>query len=298
MSSAPPFDPSPPPVDKTPEAPGQPGLDAPLSGARRAGGPSRVPLNHDEFEGDRQFATTLARGLELLRCFSPGQTLLGNKDLAQQLRLPRATVSRLTYTLVAMGYLKQDADSGKYRLGAAVVSLGFPLLETFPVRQRARGGMWELAQQVKGSVAIALRDRMDMVCIEVTRHDGARAGHAIDIGRTYSMCGTAVGRAYLAACTPAERQALFNQIQVKAPAEWARHQERLLRSLELYPTWGCCTSVGEVLPDVQAVAVPLGRIEHGEIAAINVSFQRRTLDERWLVEDVAPRLAALARRLV
>ena len=71
-----------------------------------------------------------------------------------------------------------------------------------------------------------------------------------------------------------------------------------LRSLELYPAQGCCTSVGEVLPDVQAVAVPLGRIDRGEIAAINVSFQRRSLNERWLVEEVAPMLLALARRLV
>jgi len=58
-----------------------------------------------------------------------------------------------------MGYLAQDQDSGKYRLGSAVLSLGFPLLETFPVRQRARAGMLELAQQVRGTAAIAIRDR-------------------------------------------------------------------------------------------------------------------------------------------
>jgi DNA-binding IclR family transcriptional regulator len=258
--------------------------------------PSRVPQNYTEYEGDRQFATTLARGLELLRCFTPEHTLLGNKELAQRMALPRPTISRLTYTLIAMGYLAQDAASGKYRLGAAVLSLGFPLLETLPVRQRARGEMLELAQRFRGTVAIAIRDRMDMVCIEVTR-SGERAGHPIDIGRTYSMCGTAVGRAYLAACSPTERQALLNQLQVKAPQEWARHKDRLLYNLAQYPSRGCCTSIGEVYPDVQAVAVPLGRLDRGELAAINISFQRRTLNERWLVEEVGQRLSALARRL-
>ncbi len=198
---------------------------------------SRVPQAWGEYEGDRQFATTLARGLELLRCFTPQQPVLGNKELAQRMDLPRPTISRLVYTLVSMGYLAADADSGKYRLGAAVVSLGFPLLETFPVRQRARAGMLELAQQVRGTVAIAIRDRMDMVCIEVSRF-GARAGHPIDIGRTYSMCGTAVGRAYLAACSPTERQSLLNQIQVKAPGDWARYKDRMLQSLADYPTLG------------------------------------------------------------
>lgn len=257
---------------------------------------SRVPLGWSECEGDRQFATTLARGLELLRCFSPQQSLLGNKELAQRMQLPRPTISRLTYTLTRMGYLAHDPDSGKYRLGSAVLSLVFPLLETLPLRQRARAGMLELAQQVRGTVAIAIRDRLEMVCIEVTR-TAERAGHPIDIGRTYSMVGTAVGRAYLASCTADERQALLNQIRVKAPQEWARHRSRLLHSLSTYGSTGCCASVGEVYPDVQAVAVPLGRIDRGELAAINVSFQRRALDERWLMEDVAPKLMALARRL-
>ncbi|QJW85600.1 IclR family transcriptional regulator [Ramlibacter terrae] len=244
-----------------------------------------------------QFATTLARGLELLRCFSPQQPVLGNKELAQRLDLPRPTVSRLVYTLMCMGYPAQDRDSGKYRLGSAVLSLGFPLLEMFSVRQRARAGMLELAHEVRGTVSIAIRDRLDMVCIEVSRF-GERSGHPIDVGRTYSMCGTAVGRAYLAACSPADRQAILNQIREGAGRRMARYRERLLQSLADYPATGCCVSVGEVYADVQAVAVPLGRVDRGELAAINVSFQRRSLNERWLLDEVAPKLIALARRTV
>jgi DNA-binding IclR family transcriptional regulator len=70
-----------------------------------------------------------------------------------------------------------------------------------------------------------------------------------------------------------------------------------MQSLAAYPNLGCCVSVGEVYPDVQAVAVPLGRIDRGELAAINVSFQRRSLNQRWLLDVVAPKLAGLARQL-
>ena len=34
-----------------------------------------------EHDGDRQFATTLARGLEVLRCFTPPEPMLGNKEI-------------------------------------------------------------------------------------------------------------------------------------------------------------------------------------------------------------------------
>ena len=59
-----------------------------------------------EHEGDRQFATTLARGLEVLRCFTaraaPGQQ--GDRSAPG---CP-STVSRLTYTLTKLGYLRHN----------------------------------------------------------------------------------------------------------------------------------------------------------------------------------------------
>jgi hypothetical protein len=36
--------------------------------------PHRVPLGYHEYAGDKQFATTLARGIELLRCFTARDT--------------------------------------------------------------------------------------------------------------------------------------------------------------------------------------------------------------------------------
>ena len=75
-----------------------------------------------------QFATTLAHGLAILGCFANGSPVLGNKDIAEQLGMSRPTVSRLTFTLVGLGYLRRDGRTGKYSLGPAVLSLGYPLL--------------------------------------------------------------------------------------------------------------------------------------------------------------------------
>lgn len=258
--------------------------------------PSRVPAGFNEYEGDRQFATTLARGLELLRCFTPGEPVLGNKDLSQRLGLPAATVSRLTYTLMCMGYLAQTESYGKYRLGSAVLSLGYPMLQLFTVRRHARPLMLELAEETGGSVSIGIRDRLSIVHIEAIR-SRANAIYPLDVGTTHSLAGTAMGRAYFMACLPKERDALLNQLRVKSPEEWELHGEQLMRNLTQYARTGCCVSVGEIHPDVQAVAVPLGRIDRGEAAAINCAFQGRALDEVWLREMIAPKLIALARRI-
>lgn len=259
--------------------------------------PSRVPQNLQEYEGDRQFATTLARGLELLRCFTPEHPVLGNKDLSRRLGLPAATVSRLTYTLTCLGFLAPAGDYGKYQLGSAVLSLGHPVLSQFSrLRRQARPLMMELAEATGGTLAIGIRDRLTVIYIETVRASSHRL-YPVDIGTRHPLAGTAMGRALLMSCRPQERQALINQLQVKAPEEWAQHGVRLLHNLQEFAQQGCCVSLGEVLPDVQAVAVPLGRIDRGEPAALNFSIQGRKLDEDWLRHDIAPRLQALARHL-
>jgi len=250
-----------------------------------------------EHGGDRQFATTLARGMELLRCFTPEEPVLGNRELSRRLGLPAATVSRLTYTLVAMGYLAQDEHQGKYRLGSAVLSLGYPLLELFNIRRRARPLMLELARATGGSVSIGVRDRLNIVYIEAIRSDTKRV-YPLDVGTTHPLAGTAIGRAFLMSCSPPEREALLNRLRLAAPAEWARHGAEVMRNVVGYPRHGCCVSVGEIYPDVQAVAVPLGRIDRGEPAALNCSFQGRALDRDWLIGEIGPRLQTLARQLM
>ena len=77
---------------------------------------------------DRHFVTALARGLELLSCFRSGEKMLGNQELADRAKLPKSTVSRLTYTLTKLGYLQYDDEVGKYRLGTASLALGSAML--------------------------------------------------------------------------------------------------------------------------------------------------------------------------
>ena len=86
------------------------------------------PIAEMRDKNDRQFVTALARGLELLRCFTPQRPYLGNQDLSQLTGLPKGTITRLTYTLVKLGYLKQSINSSKYQLSAFLLVFGFSLL--------------------------------------------------------------------------------------------------------------------------------------------------------------------------
>ena len=67
---------------------------------------SRFIHQHDGTTQDNpDFVQSLAKGLEILSAFSGGSSL-GNQQLVKLTGLPKATVSRLTTTLVTLGYLQ------------------------------------------------------------------------------------------------------------------------------------------------------------------------------------------------
>src|SRR5246127_371154 len=103
--------------------------------------PASTPLDPLD---ERKFVVALARGLDLLRAFRPGESMLGNRDFVERTGLPKATVNRLAYTLTVLGYLRFDEALGKYALDAGVLSLGFALLSGTDTLEFARPPMRDL----------------------------------------------------------------------------------------------------------------------------------------------------------
>jgi DNA-binding IclR family transcriptional regulator len=210
--------------------------------------------------------------------------------------LPKPTVSRLTYTLTKLGYLRHNMRLGKYQLGSAVLSIGYPLLASMNLRQVARPHMKELADYCKGSVSMGIRDRLNMVYIETSRN-----GNAIitlpDIGTSVPIAQACIGRAFLAACTPPEREAVLNQMKVKEPELHRKHRPQMDKAIEDIRMRGFCVSYGELRREVHSVGVPMRRTVDGEIVAFNCSVPSFVLKKGQLEEDLGPRLVAMVRNV-
>ena len=256
--------------------------------------PSSGPYSY-EHEGDRQFATTLARGLEVLRCFTPLEPMLGNKEISVRTGLPKPTVSRLTYTLTKLGYLRHNMRLGKYQLGSAVLSIGYPLLASMSIRQIARPFMKELADYANGSVNMGIRDRLNIVYVEACRSGNLTT--LPDIGTSIPIAQSVTGRAFLFACTPPEREAVLNQMKVKEPESLKKYQASITKSLEDIRARGYCVSNGDLRREVHAVGVPMRRNVDGEIVTFNCGVPSFMLKKGQLEEDLGPRLVAMVRNI-
>ncbi|WP_399681580.1 IclR family transcriptional regulator [Xenophilus sp.] len=243
--------------------------------------------------GDRQFATTLARGLEILRCFTPERPVLGNRELADLTGLSKPTISRFSYTLTELGYLRVDRTSGKYQLGTAVLTLSYPLLANIPLRQVVRPQMRELAERLGGSVSLCMRERLKLVYVETSRSRSLRAQRYSDIGMSHPIIATANGRAYLAACTAEERTTLLNEIRVKTPDHWLKWGAAAEEMMAFCQDNGFAYSHGEYRPDVATVGVPYRPATGGELYVFNCVLASYAVKPGQLEREVGPALLAM-----
>ena len=161
------------------------------------------------------FITALARGLDVLRCFRHGVNALGNLDLARLTGLPKPTISRITYTLTELGYLRYHPDTGKYSPGYGVLALGYGLLAGLEVRELAKASMTELARQTGGAVALGAFDGDAMTYVEAV-HGSSALYLRLPVGYRASL-DSAMGRAYLASLPEDECAALAARMGEAAP---------------------------------------------------------------------------------
>ncbi len=254
-----------------------------------------VPL--DDETKDRRFVTALARGLDVLRGFQPGDVSLGNLEIARRTGLPKPTISRLTYTLTQLGYLTYSDRYGTYRLGPGVLSLGYAMLSGLDIRERARPFLQDLSDELDATVALGARDRMSMVYLEVCRGPAA-VTLRIDVGTRIPLATTAMGRALLAALPVSERDFLMGHVKksTAGAVEHARIEKGLEKAVRDVAERGFCMSVGDWRPDVNAVGVPLVTHDRNVYGLICGGPAFR-MSRKALEKECGPRLVELAKKI-
>ena len=97
-------------------------------------------------------------GLAILSSFQSAQPLLGVSDLSRTVGLSRSTTHRYVATLAALGYLQQDADTRKYRLGPRVLDLGFSAINSMELRHVCAPHLKALSDATGHTVNMAVLD--------------------------------------------------------------------------------------------------------------------------------------------
>jgi DNA-binding IclR family transcriptional regulator len=245
---------------------------------------------------DRSFVVALARGLDVLRAFHPNDGLLGNQEIAARTKLPKPTISRLTYTLTKLGYLTQVPRFEKYQLAPAAMALGYAALANLGVRHLSESFRAEVMRQTGGAVAVGGRDRLSMIYFGQSR-SGLALGVQLDVGSRIPIATTAMGRAYLWALPNEERIALLRELREHYGSRWPRMRDGIERAGETVERYGFTISAGEWQDDVHAAGVALKLNDGTGPYAFNCGAPAFRFTEDRLRNDIGPRLVAMVRNI-
>ena len=244
---------------------------------------------------DRSFVVALSRGLDVLRAFHPNDGLLGNQEIAARTKLPKPTISRLTYTLTKLGYLTPVPRFEKYQLAPSAMALGYAALANLGVRHLSEPYREELMRETGGAVAVGGRDRHSMIYFGQSRN--GLLGVQLDVGSRVPIATTAMGRAYIWALPDDERAALLRELRDHYGSRWPRMRDGIERAGETVAKYGFAISAGEWQDDVHAVGVALKLNDGTGPYAFNCGAPAFRFTEDRLINDIGPRLVTMVRNI-
>lgn len=199
---------------------------------------------------------TLSRGIRILEVLADAREPLSIDDVATRLEVHRSIAYRLLRTLEDHGLVTRDS-SGRVALGARMVSLAAGVAHD--LQAEALPELTAVANELKMTCFLAVLDRDDCITLASVEPRHAVASVAQHPGTRHSITVGAPSKAILSTLPP-------SQWPVEADDRLKAEVAETLRR-------GYATSHNEVIPTVQAVAVPL-RPRHGQrpaaIAVVHV----------------------------
>lgn len=210
--------------------------------------------------------------------------------------LPKSTIVRLLKSLRAMGYVTNDRRQGGYSVTSRVKSLsngfhGDPL-----VVEAARPWAIAFTRQHQWPIAIAVRDEISVAVRFSTIPDSPVSPFHATLNTRLSLLGRALGRAYIAFCSPSERSSLLDLLARSKDHEnsFARDRGRVSALLSQIRRQGYAERNPLVEPRSSGtIAVPI-IVDDRVLATIGMTYFKSAISQSDITGKYVPLMLALA----
>jgi IclR family KDG regulon transcriptional repressor len=211
------------------------------------------------------------RALQILDLFDEYETELKITEISKRLGLHKSTVHSLLKTLQSRGYIIQDPDSGKYRLGLKLMERGNLVLQGMDLRNIAKKILMELSLQTGLTVHLVILDGKEGVYID--KVEGASGVVMYSrIGRRVPIHSSAVGKVLVAFKQEQElTDILSDYVYTPHTPNTITNETDFLNELATVRIKGYAVDDQENERGVRCIAAPIWDHTKQVIAAISVS---------------------------
>jgi IclR family pca regulon transcriptional regulator len=263
-----------------------------------------LPENADrraKIRADPRHSQGLEFGAALLECFTAERPALGIAEMADTVGLSRSTVHRYAITLLALGYLEQDAKR-RYRLSLRAGVPGASAIGALRAEIPAAATILEdLREQTGHTVSMAALDANRALYIH--RFHTHNAGqHEADlnlrVGAHIPLHNTAIGKALLASLSePEQRQLLATLTLTQTGPNTIANKKALQEELARIRVNGIATCDEEQAPGIRSIAVAITHPGRSHPLAIGITVPACRYTPKRLISRFRTDITAAAQRI-
>lgn len=197
-------------------------------------------------------------------------------DLARQLGMPKARIYRFLQTLVAIGYVVQDAETERYRLTLKLFHLGQAIADGTQLITVARPELIRLRDVTGQTTTLSVLEEQGMRVIDIVRTDSP-VQIVTKPGALLAFHASAQGKLALA-FGPARLWDIVRAGPLEAvTAATKTDLAQLEGEIAQVRTQGWAVAPSEILPGVNAISAPILDAAHTMIGSINIAGPVQTV---------------------
>ena len=198
---------------------------------------------------------SLQRAAAILDAVAGSPEGIGVTDLSARVGLHPSTAFHLAKTLVNLGFLSQDAESKRYRLGSRLVVLAAGALDESLLLSLATPILERLSAETSYAAHLAVRSNHQIIVVARTAATGLLQ-LSYRVGATRPAHATAIGKMLLSAVPSDELARLLDRLpRPRLTDNTITDRQALLREIEKIRRQGVAYDDCELDVDVRCVAV-------------------------------------------
>lgn len=247
-------------------------------------------------KGQGVIIQSVDRALQIIDFFTGPQSELGITEISELIGLGKSTVYGLVNTLLKAGYLEQNPENKRYRLGIRLFELGSIVQSRIDVREIARPYLEKLSMDFNMTVHMGIYRDWEMVYIDKVDSPNTRIVYS-QVGKRAPMYCTGIGKAVLAGMSPADIQYILKTQPLEALTEHTLTEpDSILDELEKVRKQGYAVDNEEVELGLRCVAVPVYDYHKKPVAAVSISSAAAYLNDDKII-DAAKALQETAKEI-
>jgi DNA-binding IclR family transcriptional regulator len=237
---------------------------------------------------------SVERSFAILRCLAGGPA--GVSEIADRVRLPKSTVSRLLSTLTTLGAVEQAGAGNDYRIGHGMVDLAAAAIPGRNLISVARPHLIELVETLGEAAGLAVLDVTDVVYLDQVNVDNPVQVRDWTGERLHPHM-VSSGLVLLAHLSEPERERYLARPLEAATPKTTTDPDELRRRLAGVAERGTEWTIDEFVTGISSVAAPVTGAGRQVVAAVHAHGPSYRFPPPGAADEVTAQVAAAADRI-